>query len=46
VPVKKTSGGGYKYGPTGKEYRGKDAKKKATKQGRAIQASKRARGKY
>jgi len=45
VPVKKTSGGGYKFGPTGKEYKGKGAKQKATKQGRAIQASKRARGK-
>jgi hypothetical protein len=45
VPVKKTSGGGYKYGASGKEYKGTGAKHKAAKQGRAIQASKRARGK-
>jgi len=40
MPVKKTSGGGYKYGSSGKEYKGKGAKQKAAKQGRAIQASK------
>lgn len=45
MPVKKTSGGGYKYGSSGKEYKGKGAKQKASKQGRAIQASKRTRGK-
>jgi hypothetical protein len=42
MPVRK-SGSGYKYGSEGKLYKGKGAKKKATKQGRAIQASKRAR---
>jgi hypothetical protein len=44
MPVRK-SGGGYKYGSKGKLYKGKGAKAKAAKQGRAIQASKRARGK-
>ena len=44
MPVKKSKGG-YQYGATGKNYKGRDAKKKAAKQGRAIQASKRARGK-
>jgi hypothetical protein len=39
MPVKK-SGGGYKYGNTGKLYKGKGAKAKAAKQGRAIRASK------
>ena len=42
MPVRK-SGSGYKYGNEGKLYKGKGAKKKAAKQGRAIQASKRAR---
>lgn len=42
MPVRK-SGSGYKYGSKGKLYKGKGAKKKAAKQGRAIQASKRAR---
>jgi hypothetical protein len=44
LPVKK-SGSGYKYGNKGKVYTGKGAKAKAAKQGRAIQASKRAKGK-
>lgn len=39
MPVKK-SGGGYKYGSSGKTYKGKGGKAKAAKQGRAIQASK------
>jgi hypothetical protein len=39
MPVKRTKGGGYKYGDEGKEYRGKGAKAKAQKQGRAIKAS-------
>jgi len=39
MPVRK-SGGGYKYGKSGKVYKGKGAKAKAAKQGRAIQASK------
>lgn len=38
MPVKK-SGGGYKYGKSGKTYKGKGAKAKAAKQGRAIRAS-------
>jgi hypothetical protein len=42
MPVEKTDGG-YRYGKKGKLYKGKGAKKKAGKQGRAIQASKRAR---
>lgn len=39
MPVKKAAGG-YRYGNTGKVYKGKGAKAKAAKQGRAIQASK------
>lgn len=42
MPVIK-SDGGYKYGKGGKLYKGKGAKAKAAKQGRAIQASKQAR---
>ena len=42
MPVRKNKGG-YQYGSSGKVYRGKGAKSKAAKQGRAIQASKRAR---
>ena len=38
MPVQKSSGG-YKYGSKGKVYRGKGAKAKAAKQGRAIKAS-------
>ena len=41
MPVRKTKSGGYKYGTKGKTYYGKNAKAKAAKQGRAIQASKR-----
>jgi hypothetical protein len=39
MPVHKSKGG-YQYGSQGKVYRGKGAKSKAAKQGRAIQASK------
>jgi hypothetical protein len=38
MPVRK-SGGGYKYGKSGKTYKGKGAKAKAARQGRAIKAS-------
>ena len=38
MPVKK-SGTGYRYGSKGKTYKGKGAKGKAEKQGRAIKAS-------
>lgn len=38
MPVQK-SGGGYKYGKSGKTYKGKGAKEKAAKQGRAIKAN-------
>jgi hypothetical protein len=38
MPVRKAKGG-YKYGKTGKLYKGKGAKAKAAKQGRAIKAS-------
>lgn len=38
MPVRK-SGGGYKWGDSGKKYTGKGAKAKAAKQGRAIKAS-------
>ena len=37
MPVHKV-GGGYKFGKSGKTYRGKGAKKKAQKQARAIYA--------
>lgn len=40
MPVRKVKGG-YRYGRKGKLYRGKGAKAKAAKQGRAIQANKR-----
>lgn len=39
MPVRRTKGGGYKYGTSGKTYYGKGAKSKASKQGRAIKAS-------
>lgn len=39
MPVHSASGGGYQWGNSGKVYRGKDAKKKAEKQARAIYAS-------
>lgn len=38
MPVRKIDGG-YKYGYSGKLYKGRGAKAKAAKQGRAIQAS-------
>jgi len=38
MPVKKTKGG-YRWGKHGKVYKGKNAKKKAAKQGRAAYAS-------
>jgi len=38
MPVRKVKGG-YRWGATGKLYRGKGAKAKAAKQGRAIRAS-------
>lgn len=44
MPVRKVKGG-YQYGSSGKLYRGKGAKSKARRQGRAIQASKSRRGK-
>ena len=39
MPVHKTKSGGYKFGKSGKKYKGKGAKKKAQKQARAIYAS-------
>lgn len=42
MPVRKAKGG-YRFGKKGKVYKGKGAKSKAKKQGRAIQASKRKR---
>ena len=44
MPVKSCNGG-YKYGNTGKCYKGKGGRAKAAKQGRAIEASKARRGK-
>lgn len=44
MPVQKAKGG-YRYGTTGKVYRGKGAKAKATRQGRAIKASQAAKRK-
>ena len=41
MPVYQTKHGCYKWGTSGKEYCGKGAKKKATKQGKAIQISQR-----
>jgi len=38
MPVKRVSGG-YRWGSRGKVYRGKGARKKATRQGRAAYAS-------
>jgi hypothetical protein len=38
MPIKR-SGGGYKFGKRGKLYKGKRARSKANKQGRAIKAS-------
>ena len=39
MPVHRTKSGGYKWGKSGKTYRGKGAKAKAARQGRAIRAS-------
>jgi hypothetical protein len=39
MPIRKVKGG-YQYGSSGKVYKGKGAKSRAAKQGRAIQASK------
>ena len=39
MPVRRTPGGGYRYGTKGKTYYGKDAKAKAARQGRAIKAN-------
>jgi hypothetical protein len=39
MPVRKVKGG-YQYGSSGKIYKGKGAKSRAAKQGRAIQANK------
>lgn len=36
MPVRKTKNGGYKWGKTGKTYYGKNAKKRALKQAKAI----------
>jgi len=44
MPVRK-SGGGYKWGKSGKLYKGKGAKAKAARQGRAIKASQNSKGK-
>ena len=41
MPVRRTKGGGYKYGSKGKTYYGKGAKAKAARQGRAIRANQR-----
>lgn len=38
MPVHAVSGGGYQWGKSGKVYRGKRAKAKAAKQGRAAYA--------
>jgi hypothetical protein len=40
VPVKKVGKGKFKFGKSGKTYKGKGAKAKAKRQGRAIHASK------
>ena len=45
MPVRKTKSDGYKYGSTGKTYYGRGAKKKAIKQGQAIEINKRKRKK-
>jgi hypothetical protein len=45
MPVRKVPGGGYRWGATGKVYRGKGAKAKAARQGRAVKASQARRGK-
>ncbi len=45
MPTRRTKGGGYKFGSSGKTYYGKGAKAKASKQGRAIKASQGRKGK-
>lgn len=45
MPIKRTKGGGYKYGATGKTYYGKGAKAKAKRQMRAIKANQKKRRK-
>lgn len=45
MPVKKVGKNCYKWGNTGKTYCGKNAKEKAEKQGRAIEANKKKKGK-
>jgi len=42
MPIRKAKGG-YQYGSSGKVYRGKGAKAKAAKQGRAIKANQKKR---
>ena len=44
MPVQK-SGGGYRWGSSGKTYRGKGARAKAARQGRAVKAAQARRGK-
>lgn len=39
MPVHKVPGGGYQWGNHGKVYKGKDAKKKAARQGAAAYAN-------
>lgn len=39
MPIHRTKSGGYKWGKSGKTYYGKGAKRKVTRQGRAIKAS-------
>lgn len=39
MPVHSVKGGGYRWGKSGKIYKGKNAKKKAYRQARAIYAS-------
>lgn len=43
MPVRKAKGG-YRFGSSGKVYRGKGAKARAAKQGRAIKAAQAKRG--
>jgi hypothetical protein len=44
MPVRKAKGG-YRWGKSGKVYRGKGAKARAARQGRAVKASQARRGK-
>jgi hypothetical protein len=43
MPVRKAKGGGYRWGRRGRIYRGKGARNRALKQGRAIAARRRSR---